>query len=70
MGKYYEELSPKLIDWIYQQHCFWVASAPLSPDGHVNVSPKGMQDGKIFHVVNNSACYCRYPYPSQVLRFH
>lgn len=60
MGKYYEELSDTLISWINEQHCFWVATAPLSPDGHVNVSPKGTQDGRIFHVVNKRACYCEY----------
>lgn len=30
---------------------FWVASAPLSPDGHVNLSPKGTADS--FHVMNS-----------------
>lgn len=27
--------------FIERQHMFFVATAPLSPDGHVNVSPKG-----------------------------
>jgi len=58
MGKYYQELTPGLIAWIKEQHCFWVASAPLSPEGHVNVSPKGTQDGRVFHIVDERSCYC------------
>ncbi|KAF5360211.1 hypothetical protein D9757_011417 [Collybiopsis confluens] len=33
-----------------KQHVFWVASAPLSADGHVNVSTKGLRG--TFHVAN------------------
>ncbi|PSK60741.1 hypothetical protein B9Z65_891 [Elsinoe australis] len=47
MGVFYEYLSPSLTAWILEQHIFWVASAPLSGSGHVNVSPKG---GKYFGV--------------------
>ena len=32
-----------MIDWILKQKVFWVATAPLSGNGHVNVSPKGGQ---------------------------
>jgi hypothetical protein len=41
MGKLYTEIDAKLASWIEQQHLFFVASAPLAADGHVNVSPKG-----------------------------
>ena len=41
MGKVYDEIDELLVDWIGRQPLFFVASAPLSPDGHVNVSPKG-----------------------------
>ncbi|MEQ8557553.1 MAG: pyridoxamine 5'-phosphate oxidase family protein [Henriciella sp.] len=41
MGKTYEKLDDKLIDFIKAQKMFFVATAPLSEDGHVNVSPKG-----------------------------
>ncbi|EIN06949.1 hypothetical protein PUNSTDRAFT_71840, partial [Punctularia strigosozonata HHB-11173 SS5] len=34
--------------WIRKQELFWVATAPLSPHGHVNVSPKGLKS--CFHV--------------------
>lgn len=42
MGKVYEALDDTLIEFIQAQHLFFVATAPLAPDGHVNVSPKGM----------------------------
>jgi hypothetical protein len=41
MGAFYEEIPENLIKWILEQHLFWVASAPLSGNGHINVSPKG-----------------------------
>ncbi|QRV76949.1 pyridoxamine 5'-phosphate oxidase family protein [Ceratobasidium sp. AG-Ba] len=41
MGKFYDEIPKELIPWIEEQACFWVATAPLSGKGHVNVSPKG-----------------------------
>jgi hypothetical protein len=41
MGKVYEAIEPKLAAWIERQHLFFVATAPLAADGHVNVSPKG-----------------------------
>lgn len=41
MGKLYDALTPTLIDFIEAQQMFFVATAPLSADGHVNVSPKG-----------------------------
>jgi hypothetical protein len=42
MGTVHRELSDSLRQWIGRQHVFFVASAPLADDGHVNVSPKGM----------------------------
>jgi len=51
MAKFYDEIPESLIEWIKKQHMFWVASAPLSPGGHVNVSPKGTAD--CFHVVDS-----------------
>jgi hypothetical protein len=38
----YDELDDKLRAWIEAQPMFFVATAPLAADGHVNVSPKGM----------------------------
>jgi hypothetical protein len=41
MGRVYDEISDHLRKWIGDQAMFFVATAPLTPDGHVNVSPKG-----------------------------
>ncbi|RYP21120.1 hypothetical protein DL765_002409 [Monosporascus sp. GIB2] len=49
MGVYYEVMPKSIQDWILSQQVFWVATAPLSSDGHVNVSPKG---GRYFGLVN------------------
>jgi hypothetical protein len=42
MGKVYEELNDALIGFIQRQHIFFVGTAPDSPDGHLNISPKGL----------------------------
>ena len=41
VGKLFDGIDPRLADWIAAQALFFVASAPLAEDGHVNVSPKG-----------------------------
>ena len=41
MGRTYEQIDEHMREWIARQPMFFVASAPLSEDGHVNVSPKG-----------------------------
>lgn len=50
MGAYFEQIPESLIKWILEQKCIWVATAPLSGDGHVNVSPKGCQTDSYFGV--------------------
>lgn len=42
MGKVYPVLDEGLQEWIGSQHVFFVATAPLSADGLVNLSPKGL----------------------------
>jgi hypothetical protein len=42
MGKTYEVLDDGIADFIRRQRVFFVATAPLAGDGHVNVSPKGL----------------------------
>jgi len=56
MGAFYETLPPSLITWLLQQKVFWIASAPLAGDGHVNVSPKGISDkgGPFFGVIKET----------------
>jgi len=51
MGQFFDEIPEFLISWIKKQQVFWVATAPLTADGHVNVSPKGLEG--TFHVVNS-----------------
>lgn len=41
MGKSFETLLPEHEAFIAKQHIFFVGSAPLSGEGHVNLSPKG-----------------------------
>jgi len=41
VGKIYSEIDEKLAAWIERQHLFFVGSAPLAAQGHVNISPKG-----------------------------
>jgi hypothetical protein len=43
-----ENISPELTAWIGAQRIFFVATAPLSGDGHINSSPKG---GEAFRVL-------------------
>ncbi|CAE6499046.1 unnamed protein product, partial [Rhizoctonia solani] len=55
MGKFYDSIPESFVPWINEQHCFWVATAPLSADGHVNVSPKGMTG--TFKVLGSNSCF-------------
>src|SRR5258708_22825890 len=41
MGTVYDTIDDRLAAWIAAQPMFFVGTAPLSSDGHVNVSPKG-----------------------------
>ena len=43
MPEFFESIPDHLIPWLLDQHVFWVASAPLSKEGHVNLSPKGLK---------------------------
>ena len=56
MGVFYETLPPSLVSWVLSQKVFWVASAPLSGEGHVNVSPKGITDkgGPFFGIIKEA----------------
>lgn len=42
MSKTYAELDESLAEFLRAQPVFFVGTAPLSSDGHVNVSPKGL----------------------------
>src|SRR5258708_32761920 len=47
MGKFYDSISPRHQAFIEEQHIFFVGSAPLSGEGHVNLSPKGLNCFKV-----------------------
>jgi hypothetical protein len=49
MGAFYETIPPSVLKWILEQKVFWVATAPLSSTGHINISPKG---GQYFGILN------------------
>lgn len=47
MGKEYSEIDDRVSQWIARQHIFFVATAPLSGDGHINCSPKGLDSLRV-----------------------
>ena len=47
MGKAYNSITPALEEFIQKQHLFFVATAPESTDGLVNLSPKGQDSFRI-----------------------
>jgi hypothetical protein len=49
MGVFYETIPDSLAKWILAQKLIYIASAPLSASGHVNVSPKG---GEYFGILS------------------
>ena len=42
MGKFHDSIKPAHSAFIEQQHIFFVSTAPLSAEGRVNLSPKGL----------------------------
>lgn len=54
MGTVREGIDEALRDWIGRQHVFFVATAPSGDGGHVNLSPKGMDD--TFVLLGEGSC--------------
>jgi hypothetical protein len=52
VGKIHSEIDAKLASWIERQHLFFVGTAPLADDGHVNISPKG--DLRWFRILDST----------------
>lgn len=52
MGRSFDAIPDHLVPWMEEQPVYFVASAPLSAEGHVNVSPKG---GDSFRVIGPNA---------------
>ena len=47
MPDIHESITPELSDFIRSQHVFFVATAPLDADGHINLSPKGLDSFRV-----------------------
>ena len=47
MGKTYQQIDTGLAEWIQAREMFFVSTAPLSKDGFVNCSPKGLDTFRI-----------------------
>ena len=47
MAKVLHEIDAGLAAWIAAQPLFFVATAPLAADGHVNLSPRGLDTFRI-----------------------
>lgn len=47
MGRTYESIDGPLSEFLLTQHMFFVATAPLSGSGHVNLSPKGLDTWRV-----------------------
>ncbi|MBX2863564.1 MAG: pyridoxamine 5'-phosphate oxidase family protein [Leptolyngbyaceae cyanobacterium MAG.088] len=47
MAKVFAELTPAHQEFIQKQQLFFVATAPLMADGHINLSPKGLDAFRI-----------------------
>src|SRR6476469_4057869 len=56
MGKVYDGISAELQAFLERQPMFFVATAPFAPDGHVNVSPKGL-DGTFVVLSEHRVAY-------------
>ncbi len=47
MAKLFESITEELQKFIANQHMFFVGTAPLDSNGHVNLSPKGLESFRI-----------------------
>ncbi len=47
MATVVDQIDDRLREFIARQHLFFVATAPLSAEGHVNLSPKGLDSFRV-----------------------
>ena len=47
MSKLHKALDDRLIKFIGRQHVFFVGTSPNAPDGHLNISPKGLDTFRV-----------------------
>ena len=55
MAKFSDEILDHHKEFIERQKMFFVATAPLSPDSHINLSPKGLDSFRVLGA--NKVCY-------------
>jgi len=55
MGKFHDSIKPAHREFIDKQHLFFVATAPLSAEGRINLSPKGLDSFRVLS--ENSVAY-------------
>ncbi|KAF8935727.1 hypothetical protein BGZ47_009795 [Haplosporangium gracile] len=55
MGKFFDDISESHAEWIKKQKLIFASTAPLDPNGKVNLSPKGYD---CFRIIGpNQVCY-------------
>lgn len=47
MGRSYESITDQMSAFVERQHLFFVATAPSGAEGHVNLSPKGLDSFRV-----------------------
>lgn len=47
MGKFHDSILPAHQAFIRKQHLFFVSTAPLDPNGRINISPKGLDTFRV-----------------------
>jgi hypothetical protein len=47
MGKFHAFITDQHKTFIQSQHLFFVGTAPLHAEGHVNISPKGLDSFRV-----------------------
>jgi hypothetical protein len=55
MGKFFDSIAPQHTAFAQNQHIFFVSTAPLSGEGRINISPKGMDSFRILN--DNQVAY-------------
>lgn len=55
MGEFYKQISKTQETFIKNQQMYFVGTAPLSEDGHINVSPKGLDSFRV--ITPNQVAY-------------
>jgi predicted pyridoxine 5'-phosphate oxidase superfamily flavin-nucleotide-binding protein len=60
LGKVHTEIDDNVRKFIEDQQVFFVATAPLDPNGHVNLSPKGLDSLRILGPKRVLRTSCEY----------